>query len=333
MCGISFLGANYGGAFTAMSIRDWNLAGVTVLGGLFLGLFLGGLWIGTEKAANAERERQYAEVAATNPDEELYRRCDVLPTREEAFQCFREQVAASREGQRSEHDLSAQRSMAQSAFIMLLVTGGLGLLTFALSAVATYLLRETLSETRGANQIARDDRRAWIGFDSVIISPDARVDANQVHVTVKVALKNYGSSPAHSVWFHTAIYADGEAIQAYRREIDPVANRFIGDTIFPGSIKPEERLSTIQRTDIERHIESRFPVSDFLPDPDRIPVGLCVLVHVRYRIDGDEKPHDTGQYYPITGSGADGRWFRREGNHPIHNWGVGMSVNPSPWAT
>jgi hypothetical protein len=302
-------------------------------------------------------QSNYSDYAAGQSAQDARQEIEAVCTRELTpggyIECAERVLGTERDNRRSDYDLQAQQNMAQWAAIMAAIGGvqavigavGLYLIvgTFRQTAAQAHAAQRGVASNTRANIIARDaateatrianeSRRAWVGFESVTISPEARVDANQVHVNVTVALKNYGHTPAHSVWFHTAIYADGQAIQAYREETDPIAPRFIGSTIFPGTTRKDEFLSTIARPNIESYIEGVYPPG-FFSEPDKLPVGLCVLVHVRYRIDGDDRVHDTGQYYPISGAGADGRWFRHEGNHPIHVWDVRMSVNPSPWAT
>ena len=187
-----------------MSNRNWGDRGALVALALLLScVVLAALIqrVGTDQASYRQGEEHYAAVAAANPDDELYRRCEALTERQEAFDCLREQVTASREGQRSERDLRAQQSMADSAFVMLWITGGLGLLTFMLSGVATLLLRETLRETTRtadaailANATAREIGEAQVRAYVACTVAEVTVSGSWVQAVIK--FRNSGQSPA-----------------------------------------------------------------------------------------------------------------------------------------
>ncbi len=133
-------------------------------------------------------------------------------------------MVTAREYQRSEDDLAAQQSMALSAFVMLWVSGILGLLTLGLSGYAAFLLRDTLNENRRtanaaveateaaqntfaeakrANEIAREglvaQHRPWLVIQIESVGPVRFREFNNVEVDIDLKVKNIGGSPATMV--------------------------------------------------------------------------------------------------------------------------------------
>lgn len=106
----------------------------------------------TEHTLNA---RQYAEHYAASTPDRVERACRGAEGAA-FYECVAEQVAASREDQRSEYDLNAQNQMADWAFWMMAVSA----VTMGIAAWALWYVKGTLDETRAMAAQATEGTRA-----------------------------------------------------------------------------------------------------------------------------------------------------------------------------
>lgn len=121
-------------------------------------------------------------------------------------ECVEQAIASSRESQRGEYDLNAQRNMAEWAFWLLVITS-FGLVITIIATIGLYkqinLTREAVEDTGHAteamldsNKIARETGRkqvrAYLGVKSVTL--DDGEDLNKPRFTVEI--ENKGVSPA-----------------------------------------------------------------------------------------------------------------------------------------
>lgn len=122
------------------------------------------------------------------------------------IKCVTEEIAASREDERTEYDLKAQQDSASAAFWMAIIS----FLTLGTTIVALWFVKGTLEATRQAvrdtgeateamreaNEIASETAkrqlRAYVGIESISI-----VDiAMGLKPTAHVVAKNFGQTPA-----------------------------------------------------------------------------------------------------------------------------------------
>jgi len=116
-------------------------------------------------------------------------------------ECVREAVEATREYQRAEEDLKAQKDMALWALGMLVATGVLGFITLVVSIVGVWFVIRTFEQTRRQANIAEDSAqkqlRAYIVVDSSSLSIKERIGPGLYHAVFSIKFKNAGQTPAY----------------------------------------------------------------------------------------------------------------------------------------
>ncbi|MBX9460354.1 MAG: hypothetical protein KL785_03830 [Brevundimonas sp.] len=127
----------------------------------------------TRSAYDADRRAQeYAEGASNRVESAC-----IDAESADVVECLAEQVAATREDQRSEYDLSAQNRMAQWAFWTMVA----GVLTTGLTAVALWFIRGTLKATREAVEDTSNATNAMLAAN-VIAKAAAEAAVTQAEV-------------------------------------------------------------------------------------------------------------------------------------------------------
>lgn len=122
------------------------------------------------KVADQEHERYYANADARD---KAYREClETSATIPEAAYCVEHTGQATREAERAEQDLSAQREMAQWAEGMLWATLIVGVAATGVSLLGVHYIKKTLIQAddtnaaaeaaNEANRIARAEQRPWL---------------------------------------------------------------------------------------------------------------------------------------------------------------------------
>lgn len=139
------------------------------------------------KGRQVERVYYQAERAAYDAQQQAYEECLRRNSIDSARECYEVARNPSREEQRAEQDLSAQREMADWAEGMLIVTFVVGFGTvFAASAAAWFALG-TIRETR---RIGEAQVRAYL----TCVGGSYRI--GQQLCVAHITLKNFGQSPA-----------------------------------------------------------------------------------------------------------------------------------------
>jgi len=100
-------------------------------------------------------EKTEANYAAYQRREDAYRECLNAPSIEKARECYATSPKLSREQERAESNLSAQQSMASSAYWMILVS----VVTVVVTAIGVVFVWQTLMETR---RIGEAQVRAYV---------------------------------------------------------------------------------------------------------------------------------------------------------------------------
>jgi len=153
-------------------------------------------------------------------------------------QCIEEAIAASRDAQRSEKDLSAQRQMADWAF-WVLVASCISTVVTALGtvflAIQIDLTRKALKGTnnatdamREANKIAKSHQRPWVTVAVKLISGIFyKEPGGKAWLKTIVVVKNVGNTPAFNLRVNTRLqaWADESFFKSHKMSRGtPVAN-------------------------------------------------------------------------------------------------------------
>lgn len=283
-----------------------------------LGLTLAGAALGQEESKDlhpipidrpANQGEQTQETPNTNERaaEPVYR---VRVMRDEG-----EAVAAEKqqriENERANEDLDAQRRMADSADDLVKLT----LWQLLIAAAGTALVIWNLVLARSSNEaavkgadaaatgaeIARQtmiaDKRAWIVIRSVRLVGPTSFKPDLIDIVLEVEVENIGATPATSAAVETAHVprrSDDED-GAFMKEVRKFTGMLrampsqIGNTFFPQSPRLERHRWPITKDQFEGAVHTL--------ENGPVVVGIGILVGVRYRIVGDDKPHITFQPY------------------------------------
>jgi hypothetical protein len=238
----------------------------------------------------------------------------------------------------SQADLCQQWRSAQAAeqisgyTLVSLIFGLFGLVglgfTVHLSNKATKAATDATGAAIHANTIAREiaqaDRRAWLGIERVAIPNRITVTNDEVRFYVQATVRNYGQTPALSVWI-TFRFVAAAGVHAGPGVTDLFKTEWggtVGAVVFPTT--PYTSLETavaISRDEMDA-------VSAQLPFPNSF-LMLFLVVQAHYRVVGDASPHQTGEAHSLHAMPL-GDWWRQTGNPRIvaHR----ESVLPAPWA-
>ncbi|HEX8468727.1 MAG TPA: hypothetical protein VF620_13080 [Allosphingosinicella sp.] len=133
-------------------------------------LAIGFVWtVSAEHSAEKVRAHERAHQYAQGTLDRIERACrDIeVPT---LYECVTKEIAASREAQRDEYDLSAQNQMADWAFWMMIVSA----VTTAIAGWALWYVKGTLDETRA---MAREAEK---GTAAAVVAAQAGQEANRM---------------------------------------------------------------------------------------------------------------------------------------------------------
>jgi hypothetical protein len=140
----------------------------------------------------------HASSEADTTEQEIARSCPAPATTE----CIARVVKASREQQRSEADLNAQRDMAKWAFAMVIVSAlGTGIVLLGLLFIS-----QTLLETRKGNKINRRIGEAQVRA-YLSVSGGSYTFVEGGNCTAGLVITNQGNSPAKDVNVRWALIA------------------------------------------------------------------------------------------------------------------------------
>lgn len=216
-----------------MSIRDkYSNAAPWIAFVLFCAIAGTIYWAYTySKGSQAERENYQAERSAYAAQQQAFDECLERESIQEARECYQSARYASREQERAEQDLTAQREMADWTEGMLIISAVVGFSTVIITSLGVYWVRETLVATRKAVEAAEDGAKAAHGMNKIVQKEQrpylfienpshnrTSQELHENHVVWAFTVKNYGKSPAIVEGIKTTVFqgADFE-----RRECRP----------------------------------------------------------------------------------------------------------------
>jgi hypothetical protein len=208
-----------------------------------------------------------------------------------AANCVEKAIDASHEEQRAEHNLDAQRQMADWAWWLLIVTA----LQTPITLVGIVLLLRNIQQADAANEISRQamtaENRAWIEIEILSLG-DLRYVEENFRLTVKFRFRNIGKSVALNVVPEATLIGEptiGErTIGETSTELDQILRRLKGrpsklmaQNLFPGRESPEQEWDTTVKADDVQLVAGDHK-SELYP--------LCLVLGVQYNtiFDGPE---------------------------------------------
>lgn len=181
--------------------RNGNLAAVTVGFALVVTCLYSLLvWdLSAAQAENRTRAEGYVGLLSTQAQERLGKVCSALDGPALA-ECISETMATTREHQRAEADLAAQRDMAKWAWAVMLTSA----LSLGVGVVGIYFLKSTLDKTAEAVLVATRsaDIAQKIGEAQVrayLIVAGGSFSVGKGSIRYNIRIKNVGQSPAVNV--------------------------------------------------------------------------------------------------------------------------------------
>jgi hypothetical protein len=301
-----------------MSGSDWGeKSGPWIVAGAlaFLAFVLIGLGVLNSNIYEAVYH-DYATQKAHVDAEDKFRgeMCREFSTVEDIRGCFDKAIKATRETQRSEEDLYAQKQMAQWAFWLLLLTGFVGIVSIAITSVGTYFLIKTVGVGIKANSLAREtmiaQTRPWLQIKQVKIKK-MEITNNRIFLDVDVEVKNVGHSPALGVSIHgnLVIFGGGSfEVPDTGRKPTPKDGVHGRVTVFK-DWTPEVRANLLVQAIKDKHSSD----VDFAEKnvPEHVPFAksleavlpfILLTLTVQYEFIGSDKIHTTHTYYMVWNS-------------------------------
>lgn len=229
---------------------DWRryakIAGLTVLtlsAAIFV--FVWGATLGQVSGHYGAQSQGYASQYPSDTDKRV-EQCFTNPDLAAAKQCAQEAITADRENQRSEHDLQAQREVADWTYYVLVIS----IVQIPLGVLGLIALLVTIDQGREANEIARNSAklqsRCYLSVSSIEVLEPRKIDvpvANQEEQRVLCAqvylgFANNGETPAtvnhlyiDFIWFTNPL---GRQMLRVEKTTDFVVHRGVPVTIpFP----------------------------------------------------------------------------------------------------
>lgn len=148
------------------------------------------------KGRQAEREYYQAELGVYDAQQQAYEECLRSNSIDRARECYEASRNPSREEQRAEQGLSAQREMADSTEGMLIVTFVVGFGTVLAASAAAWFALGTIRETR---RIGEAQVRAYLTCTG------GAYRIGQQLCVVHITLKNFGQSPARKATIRASL--------------------------------------------------------------------------------------------------------------------------------
>lgn len=221
-------------------------------------------------------------------------------------------------------DLSAQRSMAFAAWLML----GTATAQIVIGIAGVYFVRKTLVETQRSVQAAEDgvramrevsdeENRPWLSISSVRMEKcgyeELHAGGMAQYFNIICVVKNHGHSPASNVglrvWcFLRELSEDDEVrrvCERWREDLSEVDNQ--GEAIFPGESRQMSHTIAISDADIQlaRGVRlSRNPASS-IPDMFSPTVFICIS----YRSNRFQGARMTKSEFVMVEPGTEGRVY------------------------
>ena len=239
-----------------MSASNWSVRDKVVAGSFFL--FAGIVFVcaifavGYSKGTHRAEAQNYAAEYPHDTQKRL-NECPVDTT--VAFvECAEEIISSSREEQRSEHDLNAQRDMAKWAWWLLAVS----VATLVVSSVGLWALLRTIKQgedglkrAHDANLIAQQSHRAWIKIhapDKMSMHIHSAKGRLYYWTDLRVSCENFGEAPAIALLTRAVLCASGD-IENMERLIESVSGYSEQQSGWQGGAHVMSTLFPKDRTD------------------------------------------------------------------------------------
>lgn len=177
-------------------IRDGTYSLIVLAIAGFVGVaFLFGHMIYSKGYQRASHDQQ-AERSATDASKRTKAECAKRPTVQAAIECYDDAEKTSREHQRAEQDLNAQREMADWTETMLWSGLVLGVLTTAIAGLGVYWVRATLVEARNTTAAATAATRAAVEANALTMRE------NRPWIVIRARQNNVLAWKGGSQWFN-----------------------------------------------------------------------------------------------------------------------------------
>lgn len=177
-------------------------------------------------------QRAAAERAAENDPDEARRECaERHSIVEEALRCFQEAEKRSRDEQRAEQDLDAQRQMSEWADRLFWLTFALGTSTLGVTGLGVYWVKETLTATQQTLEVTRDIGATELAAYLTVIGGGYEIDDRKTIATIDV--RNSGPTPARHIEY--AYHAHKTRMVAIEGGYDTTPIRRIEPMIYQAS--------------------------------------------------------------------------------------------------
>jgi hypothetical protein len=158
-------------------------------------------------------QRDTAEIA--------YREClEISSSLSGARECVDNAETTSRDSERAEQDLNAQREMAQWAEGMLWAAWTVGILTAGITIVGVRYVYLTLVSSQATVNLIRSEQRPWLSATVGKITRYYFIEQpwhdapESLYLHVPVTIRNSGKTPAHNVLLTVEAYNIPEAYEA-----------------------------------------------------------------------------------------------------------------------
>lgn len=286
------------------------------------------MWLAFSVQYESAYQNYAAAQAQLNTRYESYRVCFSLTEPQEALECLRVRIEPSREEQRAEEDLRAQKDMARWALALLVITFLLGGITVGVTLYGVFLVRDTLQANRDAvdvareaNRLAADSRRAWLSIEEASLTFPTELTEDYFVMTPRTRVKNLGDVPATSVEVRFQAHffkgseqshSDAEASFARGLRTHPVE---LGQILFPQEDFTSRETRQYGKTVTGADITTR-------PSGERKHGGFSIFVGVTYRfVGGGDAVHISYREYAML-------------NVPVGtklNEGQELSLSPMPF--
>lgn len=230
---------------------------------------------------------EYAEYQTkAEAEKHLYDRCiDAGLSKYELAKCINEIIETSRQPQRAEEDLKAQKEMAFWSKYSAIFGGVIGIVTIFAGGVGLYIAGGAWREARRAADIAREQvaasERPWLSIEAEIGGPLVFDKNGDWRITLLFKLENHGKVPAANAMISTEIFPSLNNVQHRLLELskeataqDPPLRITIGDTLFPGQIVYKTITFDLSNKQIIEHCRE---YGDINIDPNKIVMPMAII--------------------------------------------------------
>ena len=213
--------------------------------------------------------------------------------------------------QREKDDLEAQRSMAEAAFDLVVISWwqlGAGTIGIALLMTTLWYTRKSTRAAINAAKTAKDvvevartnavaSRRAWLTLEDVKLMPQMEITEEGIGFVVQATINNLGQTPATNITVRFISHfphssgdqfkaAEAQFIKALRKSHISLEDA----VLFPNDTYVHKLTWGVPKEKFEKDIRTH-------PESGERQIGITIFVGVGYRIVGDDAVHITYRSY------------------------------------